>query len=25
VQVRWLDERYDRAAKRDYWDGEDAG
>ena len=25
VQVRWLDERYDRGAKRDYWDGEDAG
>jgi uncharacterized cupin superfamily protein len=24
VQVRWLDERYDRGAKRDYWDGEDA-
>jgi uncharacterized cupin superfamily protein len=23
VQVRWLNERYDRGAKRDYWDGED--
>lgn len=25
VQVRWLDERYDRAARRDYWDGEETG
>ncbi len=25
VQVRWLDERYDRSAKREYWDGEDPG
>jgi uncharacterized cupin superfamily protein len=23
VQVRWLDERYDRRARREYWDGED--
>lgn len=23
VQVRWLDERYDRAAQREYWDGEE--
>jgi uncharacterized cupin superfamily protein len=23
VQVRWLDERYDRAAQRRYWDGEE--
>ena len=23
VQVRFLDERYDRAAKREYWDGEE--
>ena len=25
VQVRWLDERYDRASQRDYWDGEGGG
>ncbi len=23
IGLRWLDERYDRAAVRDYWDGED--
>jgi uncharacterized cupin superfamily protein len=23
VQVRWLDERYDRSALRSYWDGEE--
>lgn len=23
VQVRWLDERYDRAARLDYWEGEE--
>ncbi len=23
VSNRWLDERYDRASQKDYWDGED--